>query len=143
MNELEREVLRMLLAGDIAALGLLRAQLAVAEVERRMFSGAGFFTFLRLPPSTPRLDGGSRLVIAFSGQDVLPRIFLKSPVESASSLMVSDLLSTRMERDTVLAGYRVTQFGRWPETRWRKSAPEPTSVVRGSSGHSTGSRSAL
>ena len=53
----------MLLAGDNADLALLRQQLAVVEVGGREFSGAGFFTQLRVPVSAPRLEGTTRLVI--------------------------------------------------------------------------------
>lgn len=63
MNELEREVLRMLLAGEHDALIVLRQQLAIAQVEGREFSGTGFVTQFRAPASTVRLDGRPRLVI--------------------------------------------------------------------------------
>jgi len=63
VNEIEQEVLRMLVAGDDASLAVLRRQLAFAEVESRDFSGVGFFTQLRVPESTPRLDGRPRLII--------------------------------------------------------------------------------
>jgi hypothetical protein len=53
----------MLLAGDNAALAVLRQQFAVVEVERREFSGVGFFTYFRVPASTLRLDGRTRMVI--------------------------------------------------------------------------------
>jgi hypothetical protein len=53
----------MLLAGDHVSLVVLRQQLVVAEVEAREFSGAGFFTKLRVPSSASRLEGGPRMVI--------------------------------------------------------------------------------
>lgn len=63
MNEVERNVLQMLLAGDDARLKVLRHQLKVAEVLERDFSGAGFFTTLRVHASAPRLEGHPRLII--------------------------------------------------------------------------------
>jgi hypothetical protein len=63
VNELERNVLAMLLAGDHPSLTVLREQFAVVEVEAREFSGVGFFTELRVPPSAPRLEGRPRLII--------------------------------------------------------------------------------
>jgi hypothetical protein len=60
----------MLLAGDKASLDLLRHQLAVVEVAEREFSGAGSFTYLRVPASAPRLDGRSSLVIGDVYADV-------------------------------------------------------------------------
>jgi hypothetical protein len=63
VNELERNVLAMLLAGDHPVLAVLREQFAVVDVESREFSGAGFFTELRVPPSARRLEGHPRLII--------------------------------------------------------------------------------
>jgi hypothetical protein len=63
MNELEHEIAQMLLAGDHALLTILRRQLEVVELESREFSGVGFFTYLRVPASAPRLEGRPRLVI--------------------------------------------------------------------------------
>ena len=63
VNELERKALEMLLAGDHPSLVVLREQLAVVDVQDREFSGVGFFTELRVPPSAARLDGRPRLII--------------------------------------------------------------------------------
>jgi hypothetical protein len=63
MNEIERKALEMLLAGDHPSLAVLREQLALADVAGRRFSGVGFFTELRVPPSARRLDDVPRLII--------------------------------------------------------------------------------
>ena len=49
LNELEKEALEMLLAGDHPALVTLRKQLDVFVVEDREFTGAGFFTDFHIP----------------------------------------------------------------------------------------------
>lgn len=58
MNDLERQVMDMLLRGDHPILTVLRAQLAVASVSSREFTGVGFFTKFAVPPTIPRLAVG-------------------------------------------------------------------------------------
>lgn len=57
MEQLEREVLRMLLAGDDWVLANLRTQLNLAERSRRRKSGVGFFTDFDVPEAVARLPG--------------------------------------------------------------------------------------
>jgi hypothetical protein len=63
VNELEKKIMAMLLAGDDPALAVLRSQADAATVASREFSGAGFFTTFKVPENTPRLQGVPRLVI--------------------------------------------------------------------------------
>ena len=51
LTEMESSALRMLLAGDLESLSLLRDQLEACQVEWREMSGTGFFTGLRVDPS--------------------------------------------------------------------------------------------
>lgn len=53
LNEFERAVLRMLLAGDDPRLSVLRDQLLVAHVRRREYTGVGFHTDLYVPDKCP------------------------------------------------------------------------------------------
>ena len=62
IEELERNAIRMLLAGDDPILKLLRRQYENARVDQRNFTGKGFFTHLIIPSNTPRLNI-SRLII--------------------------------------------------------------------------------
>src|SRR5262249_12674723 len=64
MNEVERQVMDFLLRGAHPVLALLREQLPVAEVVERKFSGIGFFTYFRVPPSAPRVPSCRRIVIS-------------------------------------------------------------------------------
>ena len=63
MNEMERRASEMLLAGEDPLLSVLRAQLHAAAVDRREFSGVGFFTYLSVPTELPRAKGCVRLVL--------------------------------------------------------------------------------
>ena len=57
LTKLEYSVLEHLLHGDEPVLATLRAQLNVCRLQDRDFSGVGFFTTLKIPETTPRLDG--------------------------------------------------------------------------------------
>ena len=61
---MERRALEMLLAGDNAELGVLRAQLNAATVASREFTGVGFFTELSVPAELPRVKRRTRLVLS-------------------------------------------------------------------------------
>ena len=50
----ERELLQILLAGDVEPLPTLRAQLAAATVAERKYTGVGVFTDFRLPLGAPK-----------------------------------------------------------------------------------------
>jgi hypothetical protein len=54
LTSLEREVLRMLLAGDDELLSILRAQLETATVAKREMTGVGFYTTFEISPVAPR-----------------------------------------------------------------------------------------
>lgn len=54
MEELEKQVMAAILAGDDQRLAVLRLQYAVAEVIEREFSGVGFCTHFRVSPDVPR-----------------------------------------------------------------------------------------
>jgi hypothetical protein len=64
LNEMERRVLEMLLAGDNHELAVFRAQLDAATVDSREFTGVGFFTQLTVPAELPRVKNRTRLVIS-------------------------------------------------------------------------------
>lgn len=64
LNEMERRVLEMLLAGDKPELAVFRAQLSFATVASREFTGVGFFTDLAVPAELPRVRGRARLVLS-------------------------------------------------------------------------------
>jgi len=70
LTELERRALEMLLDGADSRLVVLRRQLREAIVERRVSSGAGFFTHLSVAAGIPRLDGSKRLIIGDVYADV-------------------------------------------------------------------------
>lgn len=64
LNEMEKRVLELLLAGADDRLAILRAQLSRATVDRREMSGAGFFTYLSIPADVALLvPGPKRMVI--------------------------------------------------------------------------------
>ncbi len=67
LTNLEREVMAMLLAGDDPTLRTLAAQLSVARVAGREFTGSGFFTTFDVPPEACRLEHGK---MSFSFGDV-------------------------------------------------------------------------
>jgi hypothetical protein len=63
---MEKAVLEKLLEGDLLELALLRAQLQSARVQRRDWTGAGFWTNCDVDPASPRLtkralSGGGRV----------------------------------------------------------------------------------
>ncbi|HEY7297139.1 MAG TPA: hypothetical protein VH684_04305 [Xanthobacteraceae bacterium] len=62
LSLLERAVLEKLLAGDCPRLGILRSQLRDVEVERREFTGIGFFIYFRVGKDIERLDGTGRFI---------------------------------------------------------------------------------
>jgi len=55
LNELERAVMEMLLAGDDPALAVLATQFCLANAARREFTGVGFYIDFDVPPDAPRL----------------------------------------------------------------------------------------
>lgn len=57
ITELERAVMEMLLLGDHPVLEVLRLQFQKARVERREFTGVGFFTHFAISPDAPRVAG--------------------------------------------------------------------------------------
>jgi hypothetical protein len=61
LNEIEGAVLDMLLAGEIPALQVLRAQCERLFVTKREFSGVGFFTEFGHPPDVVRLQTSKRV----------------------------------------------------------------------------------
>lgn len=63
MNEMERRVLGMLLAGEDHLLRLLRDQMHAAVVVRRDFTGVGFSRYLAVPTDLPRAKSCTRLVL--------------------------------------------------------------------------------
>jgi hypothetical protein len=62
-TELENRILEMLLAGDDSFLGALRSQLDCASIEKREFTGHGFFTHFQVPDHVPRLPNTKQFVI--------------------------------------------------------------------------------
>jgi hypothetical protein len=56
MTELEKAIMKMLLAGDERPLVALREQLRLASVVGRTFSGCGFFTRFSVPDDAARVD---------------------------------------------------------------------------------------
>jgi hypothetical protein len=63
LSLLERAVLEKLLAGDCAHLAILRSQLRELEVDRREFTGVGFFTYFRVREDIERLNDRRRFVL--------------------------------------------------------------------------------
>lgn len=61
MNELEAAVIDMLLAGERPALACLRTQRQRMRVERREYTGVGFFTEFRHPDDVVRLPSSRRI----------------------------------------------------------------------------------
>lgn len=57
IEELERAVLDMLLAGEHPILEALRLQAGSASVAERKLSGVGFFTTFLVPPNVPSAPG--------------------------------------------------------------------------------------
>ena len=53
MEELEKQVMAAILAGNDPRLPALRLQYAVAQVTERKFSEVGFFTYFRVAPDVP------------------------------------------------------------------------------------------
>lgn len=53
--QFERELMTMLLAGDHPLLNTLREQYAMSTVNRREFTGVGFYTTFQVPENAPRL----------------------------------------------------------------------------------------
>jgi hypothetical protein len=62
LNEMEQQVMDLLLQGDHPLLATLREQFVVADVSRREYTGAGFFTNFAIPATAPRLPFKRRLV---------------------------------------------------------------------------------
>jgi hypothetical protein len=54
LTSLEREVLRMLLAGDDELLSILRTQVETATVAKREMTGVGFYTTFEISQMAPR-----------------------------------------------------------------------------------------
>ena len=58
LNTIERDILSAMTAGLHPALGVLREQIQHAAVRSREFTGVGFYTFLTVDQSAPRLTVG-------------------------------------------------------------------------------------
>jgi hypothetical protein len=71
LNQLDREVLGMLLAGDDPTLRVLDEQCRVAEVAKREVTGVGFVTTFSVPAGAPGLEGRKK---NFSFGDVVAQI---------------------------------------------------------------------
>ena len=54
--DIERRVMKKILAGDHPSLAVLRAQYDIARVDGRDFSGSGFFTHYSVPAAAPRVS---------------------------------------------------------------------------------------
>lgn len=64
LTALERSVMERVLCGEHPGLAVLRAQLAVAEVEQRQMTGTGFFTKISLPSDVaPAAVRSSRIAL--------------------------------------------------------------------------------
>src|SRR5262245_18245908 len=61
LTTFERSVLEKLLEGEHPVLDALRAQLPAAVVERREWTGVGFFTSLHVPDNAPRPPSAGNL----------------------------------------------------------------------------------
>lgn len=64
MNEMERCVLEMFLAGEDPLLDVLRTQLEMATVTRRVCNSAGFDTYFSVAEDAPRATGFKRFALA-------------------------------------------------------------------------------
>ncbi len=62
INNLERELLETLLAGDDSFLQSLRSQLEQSVIENKVLTGSGFFVYFTVPTSVPRVSSGRILV---------------------------------------------------------------------------------
>ena len=62
MNNVERQLLDALLAGEVAFLSDLRDQLSVATLVSRELSGCGFFLHFSVPDSAPRVGAGRSII---------------------------------------------------------------------------------
>ena len=56
MEEIQRRIMAMLLAGDLPVLGPLRAQYEHAAITYDGFSGSGFDAYFAIPDELPRAD---------------------------------------------------------------------------------------
>ena len=54
--QLEKEIMKMLLEGDLPTLRILREQFRLSNVSDRRFSGVGFFTDFEVPDGTEKTD---------------------------------------------------------------------------------------
>jgi hypothetical protein len=61
LEQLERRVMEMLLAGNDPILNILRDQYSVARVVKHELTGVGFFVTFAVPPEAARLDGEKSL----------------------------------------------------------------------------------
>lgn len=59
----ERAVMKKLLEGEEEILDILRKQYELAQVKKRDFSGAGFFTSFQIPKNAPKLDSNKSFQI--------------------------------------------------------------------------------
>lgn len=62
INDLERELLETLLAGDDTFLQSLRVQLEQSVIENMALTGSGFLVYFSVPTSAPRVSAGRILV---------------------------------------------------------------------------------
>jgi hypothetical protein len=72
LTELEREVMKMLLAGDHPVLEVLRMQLCHAKVVRRELTGVGSYTYFQIPSDVPRVPGRRSFELGDVHADIPP-----------------------------------------------------------------------
>jgi hypothetical protein len=70
LNSLEREVMKMLLAGDNPPIRILASQFDIARATSRQLTGAGFYTYFEVPSNVQRLDASN----SFHFGDVIAEI---------------------------------------------------------------------
>lgn len=54
LSQFEKEILDAILEGDHPVLEVLRQQVRTCRVRKREFTGAGFYTWLTVPPDAPQ-----------------------------------------------------------------------------------------
>jgi hypothetical protein len=70
LQEFDKAVVAMLLAGDDPVLQVLREQVRLVANVRRELSGAGFFAYFELPREAPRIEGSPSFQIGDLCADV-------------------------------------------------------------------------
>ena len=105
LNSLERGVLTLLLAGDEPVLAALRAQLAVATVTSRKYTGVGFYTHFSVPDNVSRTSP-----LSFVINDVFGTF--------ENEIVTGFPLFVRNGTVTCLEGF-VFNAEAWPSEDWR------------------------